>query len=558
MPKAKAPSAKSKPKAAKPATIKAEVKPAAAKPKQEIRTPVVAVMGHVDHGKTSLLDALRGTRVTASEAGGITQNTRAHQITTKSGKKITFIDTPGHEAFSGMRQRGAQVTDFVLLVVAADDGIQPQTKQSIEFAKKAGVPIIVAVNKIDISGVNTTKIKQALSQFDVMVEEYGGDVLYFEVSATKGTGLDELVEGIELLAEVSELKPAAIPEQTVGHAFVLEASIDKRQGQVALCIMKSGSLDMSKPVFAADAEESFKVRATLDQFQRPVQEVRESDPFWVMGLRQIPKAGSMIKFALDAKVADGLQSDMAERPVEVAVATAEAEAIDPTKALLMKLLQQQEAVEGEESGETKKLNVIVKASTQGTLEAVQNEIAKFNKNEERVNVLYSAAGSVNESDIKRAQAAGAIVISFQLPADNQVERMAKQYKVLVRNYEIIYEMIDELEAVLNGMVEQPEEEVEVARAKVKQVFTLTDGSVVAGCEVTKGIILKGYSVYIERTKLSTKDTIAEIGRGRIASLRIQKNEVKEVKKGLDCGIILDPAFKEIEEGDEIVAYKVER
>ncbi|MBL8014583.1 MAG: translation initiation factor IF-2 [Candidatus Doudnabacteria bacterium] len=515
----------------------------------QVRTPIVAVMGHVDHGKTSLLDAIRGTNVQAKEKGGITQNTRAHQIVSESGQKITFIDTPGHEAFGAMRARGAAVTDFVLLVVAADDGIQPQTKQSIEFAKSSKTPIIVAINKVDIPGVKVEKVKQQLSSFGVQVEEYGGDSMCFEVSATKGTGLKELIEGIELLAQVSELKPHQPEMGSLAEAFVLESSQDKKVGAVALCICKAGELT-NRAIATSKSSEPFKVRSYLDQEQTNVESVFESDPFWVTGLKKPMQSGDRIYFFSDEKQAQKVYSEIKSQPDKAS----EADQLDTTSKLVALLLQKKSKEEGLEKN---KLNIIVKASTFGTLEAIRNELQKLGTEESEINILSADTGDVTESDIRRAKLANGIVVSFQLPISTNIEKLAKQEKILVKNYEIIYEITDELGAVLNSLGEPAEEEVEVARARVKQVFKLSDGTLVAGAEVIKGTLLKGYRVYVERPSESTSDTIAELGRGKITNLRINKNEVKEVKKGQDCGIMIDPQVETIAEGDEVVAYKVE-
>lgn len=520
---------------------------------EKFRTPIVAVMGHVDHGKTSLLDTIRGTRVQAKEEGGITQNTRAHQIVTENGNKITFIDTPGHEAFSAMRSRGAEVTDFVALVVAADDGIQAQTKQSIEFAKATNTPIIVVINKIDIQGVKTQKIKQELASFGVNIEEYGGDSLCFEVSATKNIGIKEFIEGIELLSEVNDLKPNPVEHGAKAMAYVLESTNDKRLGPVALCILKAGELD--EKVFGATKSGTFKVRAYLDQDQKPTDTVYESDPFWVTGLPDAVKTGEFIYFTEDDKKAKQIQSELANLEAEHEKQEAEKAEMD-AQSLLMQMLIKKEA---EKQGlDQKVLNVIVRASTQGTLEAVLNELNKLGDDEKTIRVLESGTGEVSESDIRRAKTAGGIVVSFQLPTNSKIAGLAKQNKVLVRNYDIIYEMVDELTGALEGLIEPTEVEVEVARARVKQIFVLSDGEIVAGCEVIKGTLIKGYQVFVERPSESTKDQIAEIGRGKISSLKILKDEAKEAKKGQECGIILSPRVTEIQAGDEIVAFKLER
>lgn len=521
------------------------------KPKSSTwRTPVVAVMGHVDHGKTSLLDAIRGTNVQAREKGGITQNTRAHQIVSPAGNKITFIDTPGHEAFSAMRSRGAQVTDFVLLVVAADDGIQPQTKQSIQFAQQAGVPVIVAINKIDISGVKLDKVKQQLASFGVHIEEYGGDALCFPVSATTKQGITELIEGIELLAEVKELQPHQPEFEANAEAFVLESSADKKIGSVALCIAKAGHIGERLSV-ATSSTPVFKVRNYLDHEQKPVTEVNEGDPFWITGLPQPLTTGEKIYFADEDKKAEAIKTQIAKQEEEVADAAA---ALSAEQKFLQLIVAQQAAAQGLDK---KVLNILVKASSMGTLEAVKAELGKLKDENTEINILDAGTGEITESDVRRAKLANGLVVSFQLPIGNAIEKLAKQEKVLIKNYEVIYEMIDELGAALQSLIEPEEEEVEVARAKVKQVFTLTNGSIVAGCEVIKGTILKGYRVYVERPSASTSDEIAEVARGKITELRIQKTETREVKKGQECGIMLDPEPVGIQEGDEIVAYKVE-
>lgn len=512
------------------------------------RTPIVTVMGHVDHGKTSLLDAIRGTDVAGGEAGGITQNTRAHQITTDSGRKITFIDTPGHEAFSAMRARGTEVTDFVLLVVAADDGIQPQTKESIKFAQEAKVPMIVAINKIDIQGVKTEKVKKELASFGVSIEEYGGDVLYFEVSATKEIGVKKLVEGIELLSEIHQLSQHSPSiELAEADAYVLESTNDKRLGSVALCVLKSASI--SNKGFGVTAGQIFKVRTFLDQFQKPIDNLNESDPFWVSGLKYPISTGEKIYFASDEPTAKLLQSAIAKAEEE-----ASAEKEDPTNILMSMLMQKQAKELGVEQ---KVLNVVLRASTQGTLEVAIAELEKLGDDEKKIKVLQSATGDITPEDIRRAQIASGIVIGFQVGPSKQIQSLARQEKVILRNYEIIYEMVDEIAGALEGLIEPEDSEVEVARARVKQVFTLSDGSIVAGCMVIKGKMIRGYQVYVERPSQSTKDSIAEIGRGKIKSLRVQKSEVKEVNKDNECGIMIDPAVINIEEGDEVVAYKLE-
>ncbi len=526
--------------------------PAAKKTKKETkkeakstRAPVVTVMGHVDHGKTTFLDSIRGTKVAAKEAGGITQNTRAHEVITKNGFRITFIDTPGHEAFSKMRSRGAKVTDFVLLIVAADDGVQPQTKESIKFAKENNVPIIVAINKIDIKGINLQKIKTELSSFGVMVEEYGGDTLCFEISAREKIGLEAVLDGIQLLSEISELAPKTPKEDSLGEAFVLESSLDKKIGNVALCIMKAGNLDQR--YFGVTKDTIFKVRAYLDENQGVKNQVLESQPFWVTGLKSTLAAGETLYFAENEEKAEKLQKHLSEE-YKITEENPEIKDLDPESLFAQMLVKREEIKQGIDQ---KKLNVIVKSSTEGTLEAILNKLNTMSTDESKINILEAGTGDVSEDDIMRAKLAKGIIVTFQLPTPNKIESIAKTEKVLVRNYEIIYELFDEVEEVLSGLGAPQEEEIEVARARVKQTFTLSDKSVVAGCEVIKGNILKGYKVWVERNG-------EEVARGRITSLKVRKDEVKEVKKGSECGIILEPSFEELAEGDEIVTFKLER
>lgn len=507
---------------------------------KKVRQPVVAVMGHVDHGKTSFLDAIRGTRVQDKEAGGITQNTRVHEVTLKDGFKITFIDTPGHAAFSNMRERGAKVTDFVVLIVAADDGIQPQTKESIKFAQDNGVPIIVAINKIDISGVKTEKIKKELASFNVVIEEYGGETLCFEISAKTGLNLDKLLEGIELLTEISDLSERPAREKTLGEAFVLESQLDKNLGSIAICILKSGNL--SDKVYCVTKEGVFKARAYLNENLKPLNVVGESSPFVLSGLKKEVPAGDIIYFTKTETAAKELEQELIQE-VEASAEKLTAESI-----FAQMLINREEKKQGIEQ---KVLNIILKSSTVGTLEAIKIQLEKLNAEDAKVNIIASSTGAVREEDIFRAKAAKAIVVSFQLPVDLKLQTIAKQEKVLVRNYEIIYELVDELADVLDSLSSPIEEEVEIARAKVKQVFELTNKSVVAGCEVTKGVMLKGYKVRAERKGV-------ELGKGKISSLRQGKNEVKEVKKGLDCGILIEPQVPDLEEGDELIAFRVER
>lgn len=512
---------------------------------QTFRQPIVAVMGHVDHGKTTFLDTVRGTRVVAKEAGGITQNTRMHEVTTKDGIKITFIDTPGHEAFSNMRERGSRVTDFVLLIVAADDGVQPQTKESIEFAKNNNVPVIVAINKVDIPGVDPQKIKTQLGSFGINIEEYGGETMCFEISAKENKGIDEVLEGIALMAEINELKPNEPKEGVVAEAFVLESNQDKHLGFAASCILKSGSLN--EKLYGATQESIFKSRAYFDEDKKPLSEVNESQPFIVIGLSEDLQTGEVINFVETEKEAKDIQEKL--KSGEVSEDDDDLGAEDLFAQLLVQRKEEEEGVK------QKELNVILRASSQGTLEAVVAQLNNLETDDSKVNILQKGTGSVSDDDITMAKISKAVVLSFQVPVTSKIRNLAKREKVLVRQYEIIYNLVDELAEVLDGMEGAFEEEVEIARAKVKALFVLSDGTVVAGCEVTNGSLKKGHQIYIER---DGGEDILEIGRGKIKELRQGKNEVREVKKNQECGILIDPNNTDIAEGDFIVAYKVEK
>ncbi len=514
------------------------------KEEKNIRQPIVAVMGHVDHGKTTFLDSIRDARIAEKEHGGITQNTRAHEVTTKNGFKITFIDTPGHEAFSKMRERGARVTDFVLLVVAADDGVQPQTKESIEFAHKNNVPIIVGINKVDLEGVQIQKIKQELASFDVQIEEYGGDVMCFEMSAKEKKGLDEVLEGIELMAEVNELKPHEPKEGVVAEAFVMESSLDKHQGYNALAILKSGHLDSR--LVGATGSSTFKVRAYMNEEGKPVKEVNESQPFTVIGLNEDLATGEIINFVKDEKAAKKLMEDL--KSGEVTEDEPETKEVDAESLFAQLLMEKQEADEGVEQ---KELNIVLRTSTQGTMEAVITELEKLETDESKVKVLQSGTGPVSEDDLNMAKVAGGIVISFQVDVPNNIMSNARRNKILVRHYEIIYELIDEIAEVLDSMDQPREEEIEIAKANILQIFTLSNGDQVAGSKVTDGKFVKGYQV-----KAVRGDEI--IGTAKVTSVRQGKNEVKEVKKGNECGLLLNPAIEGLEEGDEIIAFRIEK
>ncbi len=508
------------------------------------RTPIIAVMGHVNHGKTSLLDVIRKTKVADTEAGGITQNTRAHQID-YDGYKLTFIDTPGHEAFSEMRSRGANVTDIVLLVVAVDDGVQPQTKESIDFAKKAGVPVVVAINKIDITGKTPDKLKQELTSAGLMLEEYGGDVLVTEVSARKEINIDGLLDNLLLVAELHNLKKQNPPEGTVAQGFVLESNLDKNLGPVALVVIQSGIIENRN--YLVHNGKIDRVRTLLDENQNKLDLAQEGDPVWVTGLKDVLGTGEILMFYKEEKQAKLHinKNPIPSSPVILNEENLEQE-INADEDLLASLISSAKTEE-----EIKYLNVVLKTSTAGTMEAVTEQLENLDSEKVKVKVILSGVGKISEKDIKSAKAAHGIVIGFQVEPEKSISDIAEKERVLLKNYEVIYEMLDELGEVLDSMEEPVYEEIEVAKARVKQVFVLSNTKQVAGCIVEKGNVVKGYKIYVLREGVRLEDE------AKIVGLKKLKNEVKEVKKGEECGIMLDPNI-EIKENDEIVCYKQER
>jgi len=509
---------------------------------KKYRTPIVAVMGHVDHGKTTLLDKIRGTKVAAGEIGGITQVVRAHQINYKSKSgtetKITFIDTPGHEAFSAMRSRGSQVADMAIIVVGVDDGVQPQTKEAIKFAKEQNIPIIVALNKIDLPHDNILKLKNQLVKAGIITEEMGGDDILIEISAKTGQGVDDILETICLLAEMHELKNEPV-EGFLAEGIVLESNLSKQLGPIALVILRQGIVDKNVS-YIANNTFAGKVRSYLNEFSQVVDNVEAGDPIWISGMENVLEVGQVVRFFKDKTQAYNEINKIKEEE-EFAKQLTE-DPLEMVRALLSK----------DKSATSKKvLNIILKTDTQGSLEVVKSEIAKIIDEESEIRILEAKVGEIAEGDIIHAKTSGAIIIGFRAGLSDNTKKLASREKILIRDYQIIYELIEELEDVIVSMQKPQEIETEVSRARVKQVFVLTDKSVVAGCVVTKGTVTKGYRVLIERDGV-------EVGRGRIDALRVRKDEIKEVEKGRECGILISPIFADLKEGDFIVPYKVEK
>lgn len=491
------------------------------------RPPVVCVMGHVDHGKTSLLDAIRETHVTSKESGGITQKIGAYRVDV-NGNTITFLDTPGHEAFTAMRMRGAQATDIAILVVAADDGVMPQTIEAINHAKAANVEIIVAVNKIDKPNANIEKVKQELTEYGLIAEDWGGSTIFCPVSAHTKEGIDNLLEMILLTAEIIELK--ANPNRKA-RGIVIEAELDKGRGPVATVLVQKGTLRVGDSVAAGSCYG--KVRAMIDDTGRRVKEAGPSTPVEIQGLNDVPNAGEII-MAMD--------SDKEARNVaETFIAENKKKLLDDTKhkVSLDALFEQIQA------GNMKELNIIIKADVQGSVEAVKQSLVKLSNEEVVVKVIHGGVGNVNESDVVLASASNAIIIAFNVKPDNQARILADREKVDLRTYSVIYNAIEDVESALKGMLEPIYEEKIIGHAEIRQIFKASGVGNIAGTLVTEGRITRESTVRLTREG-------EKIYEGPIASLKHFKDEVKEVKAGTECGIVLEN-FNDIREGDEIEA-----
>ena len=494
------------------------------------RAPVVTVMGHVDHGKTSLLDAIRKTNVTEGEAGGITQSIGAYTVTFGEGKKVTFIDTPGHAAFTAMRARGAQVTDIVVLVVAADDGIMPQTVEAINHAKAADVPIIVAMNKMDKPHVDPDRVKQELMKYDLVPEEWGGDVIVEPVSAKTGMGIDKLLEDIDLVAEMAELK--ADPTRKA-RGVVIEAKLDKGKGPMASVLVQNGTLRTGDNLVSGTTVG--KVRAMIDDKGRTVKEAGPSTAVSVLGLEDVPNAGDAI-FAVEAGLMKQVQEERKNKQRESMIH-------ETTKVSLDDIFRQVD------EGSLKDLKVIVKADVQGSVEAVRASLEKLSNEEVRVKVIHAAAGAITESDVSLADSANAIIIGFNVRPDTKAKALAERSHVDVRMYRIIYELLDDMEAALKGMLSPKYKEVYMGKAEVRQTFNITGIGTVAGCLVTEGRLVRGGKLRIYRNDVM-------IVEGNVKQLKHYKDDVREVAAGLECGCAIEN-FNDIKVGDYIECYLIE-
>ncbi len=495
------------------------------------RPPVVTIMGHVDHGKTSLLDALRGTDVVRGEAGGITQHIGAYQVTLKDKSKVTFLDTPGHEAFTEMRQRGANVTDIVVLTVAADDGLMPQTIEAINHTKAAGVPMIVAINKIDKHEANAQKVRERLLEHEVVVEEMGGETQDVEVSALKKTGLETLIEKIQLQAELLELR--ANPDRPA-EGTVIEAKLDKGRGPVATVLVNRGTLKVGD-VFVVGAE-SGKVRALVDDKGRQMKEAGPSMPVEVLGLSGVPQAGDPLQVveneARAREVAEYRQSVLTQKRTTTAPASLES---------MFSALKDKQAIE---------YPLVVKADTQGTVEAIVGAINKISTDLIRARILHSGVGGITESDVTLAGASGAPIIGFNVRANAKAREIADRQKVALKYYDVIYDLVDEIRAGMAGELGPEAFETVVGRAEIREVFSAGKHGKAAGLLVVEGVIRKALKARITRN-----DVI--IYQGEIASLRRFKDDVPEVRAGLECGVTFTQNFVDIKAGDYLETFEVE-
>jgi len=508
------------------------VRASAQEPGAVPRPPVVTIMGHVDHGKTKLLDAIRHTNVAEGEAGGITQHIGAYQVEVQ-GRKITFLDTPGHEAFTAMRARGAQVTDIAVLVVAADDGVMPQTREAVAHARAANVPIIVAINKIDLPTANPARVKQQLAEIGVIVEEYGGDVPVVEVSAKQRLGIEDLLEMILLVADMHELK--ANPNRpAIG--VIIEAKVDQRRGPVATVLVQTGTLKLNDVVVAGATWG--RIRAMFDDRGRKVRRAEPSMPVEILGLENVPEAGDYLQVVEDERTAKEIATQLAlKRRAEAAEA---------------RVVKLDEFHKGLEIGQMRELRLILKADVQGSLEAIQNALAKLNDELEGVGitVVHAATGAVSESDVMLAATTGAVVLGFNVRPDVAARRAAEATGVDIRYYNVIYHLLEEVRAGVTGLLAPETREVIDGVAEIREIFRLPNRAVAAGLYVLNGKALRNARVRVIRDGKVIHD-------GTVASLRRFKEDVREVAAGYECGLTIEN-FNDLRVGDQIEFYHIER
>ena len=495
----------------------------------QVRPPIITVLGHVDHGKTTLLDAIRGTTVVDSEAGGITQSVGAYQVR-KEDNLLTFIDTPGHEAFTSMRASGAQVTDIAVLVVAADDGVMPQTREAIDHARAADVPIVVAINKIDLDAADLDRTRAALADNNIIVEEYGGDIVSVQVSALKGDGVDDLLDALVLVAEISELQ--ANPERA-GLGVVIESHMDRSRGPMSTIVVRSGTVRKGDNVVAG--VQRGRVRDMVDGFGENIDEAGPSTPIEVLGLDGLPAIGDQFEVVPDEKTARQLvetRRRIAARRGDVRQST--------TLAEVMRSVHR---------GEFKKLGVVIKASTQGSVDAVRRAVEQLSTPEVQVNVVLAAAGAITESDVMLAAASDAIVVGFESELDTGATQLAAARGVSIRSYRIIYDLIDDVQAAVSGLVEPEEREVVTGHALIQEVFPLGRRNNIAGVRIIDGTVRRNSRIRVKRSG-------NELFSGRVASMRHLRDNVRELGTNFEGGIVLD-GFDDFEVQDILEAYEIQ-
>jgi len=495
-----------------------------------VRPPVVTVLGHVDHGKTSLLDSIKNTKVVDGEAGGITQHIGAYQIES-NGHPITFLDTPGHAAFTAIRARGARVTDIAVLVVAADDGIMPQTLEAINHAKAAEVPIVVAINKMDLPGADPERVKRQLSEQELLVEDWGGDIISVDVSAKTGAGIDNLLENLLLVAEIGELK--ANPNKPA-RGVVIEAKLDRKRGPSTTVLVQDGTLKIGDFIVAGGAYG--RVKAMSNDQGKPIKSVLPGYPAEVLGFNNVPEAGDQLTVAANER--EG--RSMAEANGKSDTGTS-----GQGRALTL-----EEVVNQVGTDEVKELNLVIKADVQGSVEAVRGALERMVDEDATVRVLHSGSGAVTESDILLASASEAIVISFSIGAEPSAERLADRMGVEIRHYNIIYQLLDDIEKALHGMLDPVYTEIIVGRAEVREIFEGRRGTQIAGCRITEGRMVRNGDVRVVRDVAVVEDTT-------VSSLRHFREEVNEMNAGTECGIVLQ-GFNDFQEGDILEVHRQER
>lgn len=496
-----------------------------------LRPPVVTVMGHVDHGKTTLLDSIRKTSVAEGEAGGITQHIGAYQVMINN-RPITFIDTPGHEAFTAMRARGAQVTDITILVVAADDGVMPQTIEAINHAKAADIPIIVAINKIDRPNAQPDRVKQELTEYGLVPEEWGGDTIFVEISALKNENIDELLEMVLLVAEIEEIK--ANPNR-LAEGIIIESELDKGRGPVATVLIKNGTLKIGDPILAGPV--AGRARAMFDDKGNRVKKATPAMPVEVLGFSDVPNAGDFVQVLEDEKearhIAELRRKDLQQKSLNV-----------DNRVSLEELYQQIQ------KGKVKELNVIIKADVQGSIEALRDSLLKLSNEEISVNIIHTGVGAISETDVNLASASNAIVLGFNVRPDNNAQQIAEEEQVDIRTYRVIYKALEDFKDAMSGLLDPEIKEEITGRAEVRETFKVPGVGIVAGLYVTEGVINRNDKVRLIR------DGVV-ITEGNIASLKRFENDVKEVKEGYECGLGIED-YNDIKTGDELEVFTIKK